>query len=99
MARKHLNQIIGRFRARLQTSRWQLLESQTPIQPLVIGSNEEALRAAQSLLDEGLWVPAIRPPTVPPGSARLRISFSAAHSEAHIDRLVDALHRANAIAR
>lgn len=92
--RTHLQHIIKRFRTRLETGRWQLLDSQTPIQPLLIGSNDETLRVAEVLMSEGLWVPAIRPPTVPAGTARLRISLSAAHTETHIDRLVDALHRA-----
>ncbi|UCH47764.1 MAG: 8-amino-7-oxononanoate synthase [Betaproteobacteria bacterium] len=96
--RTHLQHIIERFRTRLQTSRWKLLDSQTAIQPLVIGSNDETLRVAETLMNEGLWAPAIRPPTVPAGSSRLRISFSAAHTEAHVDRLIDALHRAESAA-
>ncbi len=94
--RTHLQHIVERFRTRLQTPRWKLFDSQTPIQPLVIGSNDETLRLAEALMNEGLWVPAIRPPTVPAGSARLRITFSAAHTETHVDRLVDALQRAAA---
>ena len=94
--RTHLQYIIKRFRTHLHAGRWRLLESDTPIQPLVIGSNDETLRVADALMNEGLWVPAIRPPTVPAGSARLRISFSAAHTETHVDRLIDALQRAEA---
>jgi 8-amino-7-oxononanoate synthase len=97
--RAHLQTIIERFRTKLQTSRWKLLDSQTPIQPLVIGGNDETLQVAEKLMNEALWVPAIRPPTVQAGSSRLRISFSAAHTEAHVDRLVDALQRAEAAAR
>ena len=96
--RTHLRHIIERFRTKLQRRRWQLLDSQTAIQPLVIGSNDETLRVAETLMSEGLWVPAIRPPTVQAGTSRLRISFSAAHTEAHIDRLVDALQRAETTA-
>ena len=92
--RDHLMDLIARFRSRLQLQRWSLIESQTPIQPLVIGENDETVQVADRLMDEGLWVPAIRPPTVPVGTARLRITFSAAHSHAHVDRLVDALQRA-----
>ena len=66
-------------------------ESTTPIVPLVLGSSERALATAASLRAAGLFVPAIRPPTVPAGSARLRISLSAAHREADIDRLLEAL--------
>ena len=96
--RTHLQHIIERFRTKLQRRRWQLLDSQTAIQPLVIGSNDETLRVAENLMNQGLWTPAILPPTVPVGSSRLRISFSAAHTEAHVDRLVDALQRAEAAA-
>ena len=94
--RTHLRELIAHFRSRLRLRRWSLIESQTPIQPLVIGENDEAVQVADRLMDEGLWVPAIRPPTVPAGTARLRITFSAAHSYAHVDRLVDALQRAEA---
>ncbi|KPK26266.1 MAG: 8-amino-7-oxononanoate synthase, partial [Betaproteobacteria bacterium SG8_40] len=94
--RAHLTRLVNRFRNALRTKRWALLDSATAIQPLVIGSNDEALRVADALMAEGLWVPAIRPPTVPAGTARLRLSFSAAHTEAQIDRLVAALHRAEA---
>lgn len=71
---------------------WQHLASATPIQPLVIGGNAEALVAAQALLDRGLWVSAIRAPTVPAGTARLRITLSAAHTHDDVARLLDALH-------
>jgi len=73
------------------TLRWPLLPSITPIQPLIVGDAGEALTVSEALWDRGIWVPAIRPPTVPPGSARLRITLSAAHSDADIDRLVAAL--------
>nr|WP_315489290.1 8-amino-7-oxononanoate synthase [uncultured Rhodoferax sp.] len=68
-----------------------LLPSITPIQPLVIGENTKALERMAKLWEQGIWVPAIRPPTVPVGTARLRISLSAAHSEADIERLIAAL--------
>ncbi len=71
---------------------WKHLASATPIQPLVIGGNAEVLAAAQALLDQGLWVSAIRAPTVPAGSARLRITLSAAHTHDDVGRLLDALH-------
>jgi len=92
--RTRLNNLIARFRETLRPRRWRLMDSVTAIQPLVIGSNAEALHVADNLMDQGLWVPAIRPPTVPAGTARLRLSLSAAHTEAHIDRLVSALQRA-----
>ena len=72
----------------LATSR---LTGATPIQPVILGSPETALRAQDQLLQAGFWVAAIRPPTVPPGSSRLRVTLSAAHSEAHVDALLDAL--------
>ena len=94
--RAHLNALIARFRAGLGLRRWQLLPSDTPIQPVVIGDNHEALAISRALDAEGLWVPAIRPPTVPKGSARLRIVLSAAHSLEQVDRLVDTLKRLEA---
>lgn len=91
----HLQQLIARLQAGLapllQRTPWQLLPSSTPIQPLVIGSNAAALDAMEALRSRGLWVPAIRPPTVPEGTARLRIALSAAHTLLDIDRLVQAL--------
>jgi 7-keto-8-aminopelargonate synthetase-like enzyme len=63
----------------------------SPIVPVVLGTDRSALAAAESLLGAGIYVPAIRPPTVPDGTARLRIAVSAAHSEAMIDRLLSAL--------
>jgi 8-amino-7-oxononanoate synthase len=72
--------------------RWRLLPSTTAIQPLVIGENEEAVAVSQALAREGLLVPAIRPPTVPRGTARLRISLSAAHETRDVERLAAALN-------
>ncbi len=68
-----------------------LLASTTPIQPLVIGANADAVRLSQALLQHGLLVPAIRTPTVPAGTARLRITLSAAHSADDVTQLVEAL--------
>ena len=70
---------------------FKLLPSRTGIQALVIGDNAHTLKMSQHLLAQGYWVPAIRPPTVAPGSARLRISLSAAHTTAHIAGLLNAL--------
>lgn len=75
--------------SRLHT--WRLIDSATPIQPLILGENSEALRVGAALLEAGLWVPAIRPPTVPAGTARLRITLSAAHTTAQVQKLVDTL--------
>ncbi len=82
---------IGELRAGLAGLPWPLLPSDTPIQPLRVGESEAALRLAAALWQRGLYVPAVRPPTVPPGSARLRISLSAAHSAADVAQLVSAL--------
>lgn len=76
----------------LQSCRWSLLPSVTPIQPLMIGRSEEAVHLSERLRDKGIIVPAIRPPTIPQGQARLRISLSAAHDAEDIDRLIEALH-------
>jgi len=89
--RERLRELIERLRAGVQQTRWRLLPSVTPIQLLWAGSNETALALAGGLREKGLWIPAIRPPTVPRGQARLRITLSAAHRPADVDCLVDAL--------
>jgi 8-amino-7-oxononanoate synthase len=93
--RTHLQRLIARLRdgltSGLQGSGWQLSASQTAIQPLLIGPNDRSLAVMEGLRARGLWVPAIRPPTVPEGTARLRIALSAAHSEADVDQLIEAL--------
>jgi 8-amino-7-oxononanoate synthase len=81
-----------RMRQRLATCRWPLMPSDTAIQPVRVGGNSEVLALSARLRERGLWVPAIRPPTVPAGSARLRVSLSAAHEVAHIDALCAALN-------
>ena len=90
--RANLSKLIAQFRDELHLKRWQLLSSATAIQPVVIGANDEAMRVATALYDAGFWVPAIRPPTVPAGTARLRVTFSAAHEAADVTRLVAAIH-------
>lgn len=92
--RDHLQQLISSLRAKLSLRRWHLGASVTPIQPVMIGSNDEALAASDYLRSCNILVPAIRPPTVPQNTARLRISLSAAHSPDQVQRLVDALHAA-----
>lgn len=89
--RDKLNESIEYFRQQAQRLDIELMPSRTAIQPLVIGDNHKALQLSQALFDEGIQVTAIRPPTVPVGSARLRITLSSAHETAHIDRLVTAL--------
>jgi 8-amino-7-oxononanoate synthase len=90
--RHHLRNLIALLRERLQPGRWRLAPSLTAIQPLVIGGNEEAVAASEHLARNGLLVPAIRPPTVPQGTARLRISLSAAHEADDVERLAAALN-------
>jgi len=89
--RAHLERHIAQLRAGTSGLPWNHLRSFTAIQPLIIGSNADALAVQAALRDEGLWVPAIRPPTVPEGTARLRISLTAAHSEDDVAQLVMAL--------
>jgi 8-amino-7-oxononanoate synthase len=95
--RAHLQRLIARLQAGLSDLPQRLLASPTAIQPLLMGENDAALHLAGQLFERGLWVPAIRPPTVPTGSARLRISLSAAHSEAQVDRLIQAIRECTAL--
>jgi len=90
--RSHLRQLIASLRAGLVDLPWQLMPSDTAIQPLLIGDNHRALQLSEGLRERGIWVAAIRPPTVPQGTARLRITLSAAHSAADVDKLIGALH-------
>ncbi len=89
--RAHLQELIGRFRAGASALGLQLLPSQTAIQPLLLGDAGTALRWSEQLLARGLLVPAIRPPTVPRGQSRLRVTLSAAHTVAEVERLLQAL--------
>ncbi len=90
--RDHLQGLVMRLHEILRPGRWRLMPSQTAIQPLVIGSNDEAVAASENLARGGLLVPAIRPPTVPRGTARLRISLSASHSVHDVERLAGSLN-------
>ncbi|MEW6693125.1 MAG: 8-amino-7-oxononanoate synthase [Pseudomonadota bacterium] len=89
--REHLRTLITRFRAGAEQLGLRLMPSDTPIQPILVGDAGEALGLSQQLLDTGIQVTAIRPPTVPQGTARLRVTFSAAHSLQDVDRLLTAL--------
>jgi len=89
--RAHLQGLTAQLRDGLDNTRWQLVPSPTAIQPIIIGGNHEALRVANALFERGLWVPAIRPPTVPKGTARLRVSLTAAHTNEQVEQLVLAL--------
>jgi 8-amino-7-oxononanoate synthase len=95
--RAHLNQLIAIWHHELQLQHWQMSSSMTPIQPLVLGSNAAALSASKQLDDAGYWIPAIRPPTVPEGSARLRITFSANHSIESVRQLMAELQKIEAL--
>lgn len=96
--RERIARVIAALRDGLRLRKWRLDSSATPIQPLIVGSNEDALRASEQLHARGILVPAIRPPTVPQGTARLRITLSAAHTIDDVQRLIDALHTAEAMA-
>ncbi|MDH2919535.1 MAG: 8-amino-7-oxononanoate synthase [Sideroxydans sp.] len=90
--RAHLQKLITQLRDGLADLAWSLMPSDTAIQPLLIGDNHQALKLSEGLRERGIWVAAIRPPTVPQGTARLRITLSEAHSEADVQQLIGALH-------
>ena len=89
--RQQLNQLIQVWHEEMTFSKWEKTSSFTPIQPVILGSNANALAVAQLLDEAGYWIPAIRPPTVPVGSARLRITFSANHSVDDLRALIRTL--------
>ena len=89
--RTHLHKLIDIWQQEMKFSQWEKVSSCTPIQPLILGSNANALMAAKLLDEAGYWIPAIRPPTVPVGSSRLRITFSANHSEDDLRNLINTL--------
>jgi len=91
--REHLNKLIKQFRKGCEELGLALMDSPTPIQPIVIGESEKAMKISQSLENDGIFISAIRPPTVPQGSARLRVTLSASHSEAQVDRLLRSLEK------
>jgi 8-amino-7-oxononanoate synthase len=90
--RVHLQKLIAQLSAGLADLPWALMPSDTAIQPLAVGENQAALDLSMALREQGLWVAAIRPPTVPEGTARLRITLSASHTAADVNRLLEALH-------
>jgi len=91
--RQHLAALIAQFRLGAAQRGLALAASRTPIQPVLVGASDAALAAAQALEAAGFFVPAIRPPTVPAGSGRLRVTLSAAHRQSDVERLLDALAR------
>ncbi len=91
--RNHLQALVAQWRDSLALRRWQPLASDTAIQPIVIGPNDETMRASSALYEQGFWVGGIRPPTVPADTARLRVTFSAAHTQAEVAALAAALNQ------
>jgi len=92
--RANLQDLIEYLKANLKLNKWHLMDSDTTIQPLVVGDNLEALALSEYLQTCGILVPAIRPPTVPVGTARLRISLSAAHTLDDMKKLIATIHQA-----
>lgn len=91
--RDQLQALITQFRQGCEALGLELMPSTTPIQPLVLGSEALALRFSEALKEQGFWVTAIRPPTVPEGSSRLRFTFTAGHSAEQVERLLGALEK------
>ena len=89
--REKLAALIQRFRSGVKASDFTLANSHSAIQPLIVGDNARALRLADTLREQGCWVSAIRPPTVPAGTARLRLTLTQAHEAQDIDRLLEVL--------
>lgn len=89
--RRHLLELIGQFRAGARQRGIAVLDSRTPIQPVIVGDEKRVIALADLLAGQGFWVGAIRPPTVPEGRSRLRISLNADHSSAQLEGLLDAL--------
>lgn len=89
--REKLKSLVNQFRKGASELGFELIDSITPIQPIIIGSSEKALALSEKLLDKNILIGAIRPPTVPEGTARLRVTFSATHTEKHVNKLLDIL--------
>lgn len=90
--RAQLQALVAQLDDGLRLERWQRLPSKTAIQPILIGDNAETMRAGAALYEQGLWVGAIRPPTVAAGTARLRVTLSAAHNSMDVAKLIGALN-------
>ena len=89
--REHLSDLIQSFRSGCEALDLPVMSSKTPIQPIMIGDISQTLMIGEKLLEKGILVTPIRPPTVPKGEARLRVTLSASHSLKHVERLLDAL--------
>ncbi len=96
--RRQLRALVAQWHAGLRLQRWRALLSATAIQPVVIGRNDETMRAAAALYEQGIWVGGIRPPTVPADTARLRVTLSAAHTADDVAQLIDAINQTEATA-
>jgi 8-amino-7-oxononanoate synthase len=90
--RAHLQALVAQLDDGLRLKRWQRLPSTTAIQPVLIGDNAETMRAGAALYEQGMWVGAIRPPTVAAGTARLRVTLSAGHSSMEVAKLIAAIN-------
>src|SRR5579884_3046503 len=97
--RQRLLRLTAQLRAELVRLGYELLPSQAAILAVMVGKNETALSLAAALRERGVWVPAIRPPAVPRGTARLRVTLMATHTEAHLQRAVDAFASARRVLR
>ncbi|MDI3322789.1 8-amino-7-oxononanoate synthase [Pontibacterium granulatum] len=91
--REKLAALIKQFRDGCEQLGLELMDSPTPIQPIMVGDSAEAMRMSAAIEAEGIFIGAIRPPTVPQGSARLRVTFSASHTEAQVTRLLEVLEK------
>jgi 8-amino-7-oxononanoate synthase len=91
--RQRIQQLITQLQQGMKALDWTLLKSNTPIQPIIVGDNHAVMKLNDALLAEDIWVSAIRPPTVPANTARLRISLSASHTESDVERLVKTLKK------
>ncbi len=92
--RAHLQHLIATLKHNLHLTKWQLMPSETAVQPLLVGGNDAAVKLSKHLQNQGVLVPAIRPPTVPVNTARLRISLSAAHKTQDVVKLAEMLNQA-----
>lgn len=95
--RRHLQTLIATLKQQLKVTRWSLMPSETAVQPLLVGNNYEALALSEYLQAQGILVPAIRQPTVPVNTSRLRISLSAAHGVEDVIQLANAIHQAETV--
>ncbi|MBY0238164.1 MAG: 8-amino-7-oxononanoate synthase [Burkholderiaceae bacterium] len=90
--RAHVQALIAHLKANLKLKRWQLMPSDTAVQPIVIGDNADTMRVSAALYAQGFWVAGIRPPTVQVGTSRLRLTLAAGHTMEQVDRLIAAIH-------